>query len=69
MATVPLTPAEEQAGVDAFTAWANPEIANASWASRSYIKEYFAAHEQMIIEVVGPAIIAAHDAAKGDGST
>lgn len=53
-----LSPGVEQAGIAALEAWAEPQIANAGWLQRSAIKEYLEAHKQMIIEAVGPAIIA-----------
>lgn len=56
---VPLTPAQEAAGLAAFKAWAEPQIAAASWLARGQIQTYLDAHEQAIVDVIGPAILAA----------
>jgi hypothetical protein len=62
--TTPLTSAEEAAGLAAFDAWAAPQIESAGWLQRGAIKEYVDAHKQAIVDVIGPAIIAAHDNAE-----
>lgn len=59
-----MTPEEEAAGLLAFTNWAATEIANASWIQRGAIQQYVETHKKLIVDVIGPAILAAHEAAK-----